>query len=168
MSEFSKLYAADAISLEAAPTRKEMRQGSGLIKLIPQVADSRNVQLDALWEDEASDDGVDLGDGADAEMDEAEDDDDEGGSDEEDEDGSEADDDEDDEEEVPTLLSPRSPSLKGKRKRDSKADLAPSSKKKVAFAPPIKAAAKRAVLSNARPMSKPSRRAQPKPTRKKK
>lgn len=115
------LYAADGATLEAAPTRKELRKGRGLVKLVPLAAEARKLALEENWDDEESD-----GDDEDVEMEEgdgAED-----GAAEEDESGSE-DEDEEDEDEEEEEAPPPAPV---KRKRQANPPtVAP--RKKVAF-----------------------------------
>ncbi len=49
------LYATDSATLEAALTRKELRKGRGLIKLVPLEVETRKLALDENWDDEESD-----------------------------------------------------------------------------------------------------------------
>jgi len=49
------LYATDGATLEAALTRKELRKGRGLIKLVPLEVETRKLALDENWDDEESD-----------------------------------------------------------------------------------------------------------------
>lgn len=93
------LYAADGATLEAAPTRKELRKGLGLVKLVPLEAEARKVALEENWDDEESDGDVEMKEGDGAEDGEAE----EGESGSEDED--EEDEDEEEEEAPPTSSS---------------------------------------------------------------
>lgn len=124
-AEFADLYTADAEILEAAPTRKDMRRGDGLVKLTPGSPEERRAALEAPW-DEPEDNESESED--EIEVDAAIN----GLSEDEDEDGEGTEDDieVDEEEEEPE----EPPVVKGKRKRKEKSGPSPAAKK-VAFAP---------------------------------
>ena len=142
-------------ALEICLTRKEMRSGPGIIKLTPHSADERDLQLDAVWEEEDNEsEGDGDGESSQGDGDEVEsgmDDDGEEDEDEEEEEDGDGDDTDDDEDEVPTLLPPRSPSPKGKRKLELKVER-PS--KKVSFGPPNVRAIQKPIPSKSRPVTK--------------
>lgn len=149
-NEFAELYKADEEILGAAPLRKDMRRGVGLIKLTPGEVEKRKVALDAPW-DESDDEEEDEEEGGEEEEEAASAGD---GSDDE-VDGEDAeinemeeDDDEESEEEVPLPT-------KGKRKRPEKSERAPASKK-VAFAAPPKGSKQARAQSSSKTVSKPT------------
>lgn len=147
--EFAELYKADEEILGAAPLRKDMRRGGGLIKLTPGDVEKRKVALDAPW-DETDDEEED------------EEDEEEGGEEEEAASAGDVsddevegedfeidqDDDEESEEEVPLPT-------KGKRKRQEKSERSPASKK-VAFAAPPKGSKQARAQSSSKTVSKPT------------
>lgn len=119
-------YEDDEEILRAAPLRKEMRKGRGIVRLVSGTVETREVVLDAPWEEEEeSDEDEDEDEGGVI----GEDDDEEIGSDEDvepSEDEEEADEEED---------SPPPPPTKNKRKRQEKSTPTPApASKKVAFA----------------------------------
>lgn len=162
-SEFSELYKADEEILSAAPLRKDMRRGAGLIKLTQGEVEKRNIALEAAWdesddEEEGDDDDEDEdedGVGSDVEL--AEDI--SGDDDDDDEVEEEADEDEESDEDVP-------PPTKGKRKRQEKSTHAPSSKK-VAFAAPPKGSKQARAQPPSKSSSKTAAKATPKTPRRK-
>lgn len=134
-AEWADLYAADAAILESAQTRKEMRKGAGLVKLVPGAVETRRAVLDASWNDVAGDDGEEAREDRPAAHVSLDDDEEDsavesllGSEDEDEEDDVEDGEDED----VEDGEAPQGP-LSGKRKRQGKAASTPASKK-VAFA----------------------------------
>ncbi|KAI0346977.1 hypothetical protein BDW22DRAFT_1480687 [Trametopsis cervina] len=125
----AELYAADEKILSALLSRKEWRQGTGLVKLSPSEVDTRQLALETVWvpsgEDSEDDDAqnetedVEMGASEEGESDGAE----------EDEEDEEDEDDEEEEEEPEELVS------LNKRKRVAAKQPTPSSRptKKVAF-----------------------------------
>lgn len=145
-NEFAELYKADEEILGAAPLRKDMRRGGGLIRLTPGDVEKRKVDLDAPW-DESDDEEEDEEEGGEEEeaasAGDVSDDEVEGEEVEIDQD-----DDEESEEEVPLPT-------KGKRKRQEKSERALASKK-VAFAAPPKGSKQARAQSSSKTVSKPT------------
>ncbi|KAI5124889.1 hypothetical protein M0805_007318 [Coniferiporia weirii] len=121
------LDAADEEALKAAPLRKEMRKGRGIVRLVPGVVETRTVGLEMPWDADAGGSSEeDEGDVGDVQVASEEDEGSEDEEEDEDEDASEVAveeiDVEEEEEDLP-------PSPKGKRKRQEKLASAPASKK---------------------------------------
>lgn len=139
--ELAGIYEKDEETLAVLGTRKEMRKGAGLVKLVPGEVETRKVVLDVPWMGAVVEEGEEDGEG-DEEVrddgglegdDEDEDDDDEdadGEEDEVDEDEDELDEDEDDENDE-NAHPPPAAAGKRKRQRESQPTARPS--KKVAF-----------------------------------
>ncbi|KLO08270.1 hypothetical protein SCHPADRAFT_908760 [Schizopora paradoxa] len=114
------LYATDGATLEAASTRKDLRKGRGLIKLVPLEVETRKIALEENWDDEEE---SDKDEDKEMEVDEGE-----SGSEEEDEEDDAEEDDEDEEEDEEEAPAP--PPTKRKRHANPPA---PAPRKKVAF-----------------------------------